>query len=48
MSQFDSKSQELNLQRGDQVMVYMPIEKQGKARKVARPYYGPYRVLKVT
>ena len=47
-SQYDHKSQELNLKPGDRVMVYMPLEKQGKARKVARPYYGPYRVLQVT
>ena len=47
-SQYDRKSQELNLQPGDRVMVYMPSEKQGKARKVARPYYGPYRVISVT
>ena len=36
-SQYDHKSQELNLQQGDRVTVYMLLEKQGKARKVARP-----------
>ena len=29
-------------------MVYMPAEKQGETRKVARPYYDPYRVISVT
>ena len=29
-------------------MIYMPSVITGKARKLARPYYGPYRVLSVT
>ena len=29
-------------------LVYMPSDVQGKERKLARPYYGPYRVLQVT
>ena len=29
-------------------MVHMPAELQGKDHKLARPYHGPYRVLKVT
>ena len=29
-------------------MVYMPQERKGKSRKVARPYFGPYRVLGVS
>ena len=29
-------------------MVYMLQEKKAKSRKVARPYFGPYRVLSVT
>jgi hypothetical protein len=43
-----SVSKELDLKVRDRVMVYMPKEKKGKSRKVARPYFGPYRVLKVT
>ena len=46
--QYEKKSEELNLKQGDRVMVYMPAEKQCKARKIARPYFGPYRVLSVT
>ena len=29
-------------------MVYMPAQVKGKDRKLARPYYGPYRVLSLT
>lgn len=27
---------------------FMPIETQGRDRKLARPYHGPYRVLNIT
>ena len=33
---------------GDRVMVHMPHEATGKAAKLARPYFGPYRILSVT
>lgn len=33
---------------GQRVMVHMPSELQGKTWKLARPYNGPFRVLKVT
>ena len=42
--QYDKRSKELDLKVGDQVMVYMPQEKKGKSRKVARLYFGPYHV----
>uniref|UniRef100_A0A1X7UR29 Integrase catalytic domain-containing protein n=1 Tax=Amphimedon queenslandica TaxID=400682 RepID=A0A1X7UR29_AMPQE len=32
---------------GDRVMVYMPHEAMGKNRKLARPHFGPYRVVEV-
>jgi len=32
---------------GDQVFVYTPAEKTGKAYKFACPYMGPYRVLEL-
>ena len=32
---------------GDCVMVYMPVERTGKNRKLSRPYFGPYQVLEV-
>ena len=32
---------------GGRVMVYMPSEDRGKKRKLALPYYGPYRILEV-
>ena len=28
-------------------MVYMPYEDQGKNRKMALPYHGPYRIIEV-
>lgn len=33
---------------GDRVMVHMPHESTGKAAKLARPYFGPYRILGIT
>lgn len=35
------------VRKGDRVMVFMPIKTQGRDRKLARPYYGPCRVLNV-
>ena len=42
---YDRSSKAPNYQTGDRVMVYMPSENSGKLRKLALPYYGPYRVL---
>ena len=47
-SQYDRHASENQVQVGDRVMVLMPSELQGKDRKLARPYHGPYRVLSVT
>ena len=44
----DRKSTAPKIVVGDRVMVYMPKDSQGKNRKLARPYHGPYRVLSVT
>ena len=33
---------------GDRVMVHMPHEATGKAAKLARPFFGPYRILSLT
>ena len=45
---YDRKAKESDLRVGERVMVLMPSETQGKDWKLARPFYGPYRVLKVT
>ena len=45
---YDKRSKEQHYKVGDRVMVYMPNAKKGKAWKLARPFYGPYRVLSVT
>ena len=46
--QYDQQAREMKLQVGDRVMVFMPHETQGKRRKLALPYHGPYRVLELT
>ncbi len=46
--QYDRRTRKADVKPGARVMVYMPAAVQGKKRKVARPYYGPYRVLSVT
>lgn len=46
--QYDKHSKEPTLSIGDRVMVYMPHSVSGKAWKLARPFYGPYRVLSLT
>ena len=46
--QFDKTTKVPKLSVGDRVMVYMPIEVQGKTRKLARPFHGPYRILSLT
>ena len=33
---------------GDHVMVHMPYEATGKSAKLARPYFGPYRIISLT
>ncbi len=41
------RSRKVNYQIGGRVMVYMPQDTQGKNRKLALPYHGPYRILEV-
>lgn len=33
---------------GQRVLVYMPVEKTGKRRKLNRPNYGPFYIRKLT
>ena len=44
---YDHRSKEINFKVGERVMVYMPQEAQGKNRKLALPYHGPYCILEV-
>ena len=46
--QYDKHSKEPTLSVGDRVMVYMPHSVSGKAWKLARPFYGSYRILSLT
>ena len=45
---YDKKSQEVDLKVGEQIMVFMPSDCQGKERKLTRPFHGPYHVVAVT
>ena len=44
-SSYDRTAQEPKLEVGQQVMVHMPSEIQGKTWKFIRPFHGPYRIL---
>ena len=45
--QHDKKAKDPGVMEGDRVFVYCPAEKTGKAYKFARPFKGPYRVMKI-
>jgi hypothetical protein len=47
-TQYDRKSKEPKFSVGDRVMTYMPGAVKGKNWKLARPFYGPYRILSLT
>ncbi len=46
--QYDKKAKQPAYRVGDRVFIHMPQMQQGKLRKLARPYCGPYRVEAVT
>ena len=46
--QYDKKRRPPKFRIGDRVMVFMPQETKGKARKLALPPHGPYRILEIT
>ena len=45
---YDRHTKQPGYKVGDRIMVHMPHEAMGKAAKLARPYFGPYRILSVT
>ena len=45
---YNANKPEVDLKVGEQVMVYMPSKAQGKDRKLACPFHGPYCVLALT
>ncbi len=47
-AQHDKRAKSCQYKIGDPVNIYMPTENQGKLRKLARPFYGPYRIEAVT
>ena len=46
--QYDKRATPMKLKVGDRVMVHFPNQVKGKAWKLARPYFGPYKVLSLT
>jgi len=42
----DKKASDATVKLGDRVFVYMPAIRTGPAYKLARPYKGPYRIIK--
>ena len=47
-SMYDRSAKTMDYRVGDRVIVHMPHEATGKTAKLARPYFGPYRVLNLT
>ena len=45
--QHDKHAHPATFSSGDRVFMYMPAKTTGKTQKFARPFHGPYRVLKV-
>ena len=46
--QYDRHSKQSRYKIGDRVMVHMPAEATGTSWKLAKPFYGPYRILSLT
>ena len=46
--QYDKGAAQPKVKVGDRVMVHFPNQVTGKAWKLARPYFGPYKVLTLT
>lgn len=46
--QYDKRATPMKLKVGDRVMVHFPNQVKGKAWKLARPYFDPYKVLSLT
>lgn len=44
----DRQARPRNFVVADRVFLFQPAEKTGKARKLARPYHGPFRVVSLT
>ena len=44
---YDRKSQPGTFKAGERVFLFKPAEKTGDKRKLARPFHGPYRIVKL-
>lgn len=44
---YDRRGRPPNFHAGERVFLYKPAEKTGEARKFARPFHGPYRIIDV-
>ena len=45
---YDRKIRPAQFQEGKRVFLYKPAEKTGHARKFARAFHGPYRIVELT
>ena len=45
---YDCKIRPAQFQEGERVFLYKPAEKTGHARKFARAFHGPYRIVELT
>ena len=45
---YDCHAKTVDYRIGDRVMVHMPHEATGKAANLARPFFGPYRIVSIT
>ena len=44
---YDKGSRETPFRQGERVFLHKPSEETGEARKLARPFHGPYRVVDI-
>ena len=45
---YDRHAKAIDYRIGDRVMVHTPHEATGKAAKLARSFFGPYRIVSIT
>ena len=44
---YDKKNRPPNFVEGDRAFLFKPAEKTGELRKLARPFHGPYRIIRM-
>ena len=46
-SYYDRKGRPPRFSEGERVFLFKPAEKTGQARKLARPFHGPYQIIEL-